>query len=242
MLEKALNSTLDSQEPQRPAKTEATLWNESSAWFHFSRSFYQQALWEGLYFRELWKTLKKEKDELLSSSARQNMLKQPFSCHWPHLCSSQDGNSFLLRVSVRCLVISVEAVYTELALIFYIVFSALNLHFHHQFQRTPGFCAKESWIVSQKYRMLAGWLLCCRQCSHIPWQLGWSTTLWSRFKTWEKSVCSSPHFVSLELLPAQRLGWVHAKPGHSSGWILSWISVPAVQAQLSKTNPAMPRM
>lgn len=87
--------------------------------------------------------------------------------------------------------------------------------------------------------MLSGWLPFHRQCSHIPWQLGWGTTVWSRFKTWEKSVCSSPHFVSLELPPAQRLGWAHAKPGLLSGWILSWISVPAVQAHLSETNPGI---
>lgn len=69
---------------------------------------------EGLYSKVLWKTRKKEKDKLVGSSAGQNTLKKPLSCHCPDHCSPVDGNQFLLlRIAVRCFVLPVEAAYTE---------------------------------------------------------------------------------------------------------------------------------
>lgn len=62
--------------------------------------------------------------------------------------------------------------------------------------------------------MLLGWFLFHRQCSHTPQQLGWDMTVWSRFKTWEKSACSSSHFVSLELL--QHRGLAQSMPSQDT--------------------------
>lgn len=168
------------------------------------------AHWEALYSKALWKTLKKEKDKLVGSSAGQNTLKKPLSCHCPDHCRWKPVSFIEDRCQMPCPTCRSCLYWTRFN--FCYCLSLLSTS-------TSIITSKGLWAtvprgaeISPKHTTHMGGCHSADTALIHP-STSPSVRLLGAHKTWEKARCSSPRAVSLELLPARDLGWAHTELG-----------------------------